>query len=349
MFFFSNPNLRKVYILTDYNAAAGVGKIIASSNVGLFVFGNGLEFDKTYYISCVVGEKSLNGDINYANPNRCLLISSQPIRFTKSPTAIALPLGSVCGKSVVLKGTALDGKGEWVVKTAPVGAKYTFSPTPNSPNATFSVTTNGTYVLQWRVTNGNCTDSAAATVTFLGIPSYSNLSINCNASGTSYTVSFKIVGVPPFKLLKGSNAAFILGNTLTSLPIQNAKPYRFYVKDAQNCDTLKVTGLHICSTFGDTDEGDTRASHNTQPDLESVSLFSLSPNPTSNLLKIQLQAPVPAEIVIFDHKGSLLKQAKMPEGQREMTLSLEEWPSGIYTCQLIAADAAYSKQFVIQK
>ncbi len=345
----ANPNLKKVYILTDYNASQGVGKILASSNVGLFVFGNGLEFDKTYYISCVVGEKSLTGDINYNNPNKCLLISSQPVRFTKSPTALAPPLGSACGKSVVLQATALDGKGEWIVKKAPIGAKYSFSPSSAAPNATFSVTTKGTYTMQWKVTNGICTDSASTSVTFLGMPTFENLTINCNASGTSYTVSFKLVGVPPYKLLKGSNPAFIIGNTLTSLPIQNAKPYRFYIKDAQNCDTLKVAGLHICSTFGGVDDREAPAITPTTPKPDSYVLFTLSPNPATNQLTVRVNEATSAEITLLDYKGSILKQLSLREGLLELSIPLDEWPSGIYTCQINSQNRVQSKQFIIQK
>ncbi|MGI4022888.1 MAG: beta strand repeat-containing protein [Janthinobacterium lividum] len=91
------------------------------------------------------------------------------VNITPAPSAaqagddvsICVPTGTTAANTTVTLGTnstaPTSGTGTWAVQSKPTG-----SPTPvfsnvNNINATFSNLSNGLYVLEWNVTNGNCT------------------------------------------------------------------------------------------------------------------------------------------------------------------------------------------------
>jgi hypothetical protein len=260
--------------------------------------------------------------------------------------ASSSPSASVCGRSFVLKAEAKDGTGKWKVQNFPTGATFTFDPSENDPNATFQVNSKGLYTLNWIVSNSICSDTSVTKVNFLDKPTAVNLTQKCNQSGTSYTVSFKLAGVPPFKLLKGSSTGFLTGSIFSSLPVQNAKPYKFLFKDAVSCDTLVVSGTYTCSSLTDDTETNDRSG---EPDLTIPFSYQLSPNPANNELQIQLSAPIAGEIVILDLNGAIVKKLTLTGSQDTEAIDISTLSAGPYTCQIKGKSGVYNQKFVVQR
>ncbi|MBK8720785.1 MAG: hypothetical protein IPL95_00415 [Saprospiraceae bacterium] len=342
----SNLNVKRTFLLTDYNTAKGVTTFLDTSKNGVFNYNPSLITGKTYYISSVVGEQLLNGAINFQSPQKCLLIACKPIRFLDAPTAASPPYAKVCGKTAQLNATSTNGIGKWVVVIKPTNATYQFLPNENDPNAQLSVSVKGTYVLRWIVNNGSCSDSSESILNILDKPSYSNLALKCNPSGTSYTVNFKINGTPPYKLLKGSSIGFITGSTYISFPVTNGKPYQVFIKDAQNCDTLILKGSYSCPTLGEVDAKD-RDNEFTPTDKKFS--FSISPNPTKSDININLSKPISGELFIRNIEGKLVKQIKINVDQKEINIPCQEYANGYYSCQILYEGEFYSNNFIINK
>jgi hypothetical protein len=263
-----------------------------------------------------------------------------------APTAASPPYAKVCGKVAQLNATGTNGIGKWVVVIKPTNATYQFLPNENDPNAQLSVSVKGTYVLRWIVTNGSCSDSSESILNILDKPSYSNLALKCNPSGTSYTVNFKINGTPPYKLLKGSSIGFITGSTYISFPVTNGKPYQVFIKDAQNCDTLILKGSYSCPTLGEVDAKD-RDNEFTPTDKKFS--FSISPNPTKSDININLSKPISGELFIRNIEGKLVKQIKINVDQKEIYIPCQDYANGYYSCQILYEGEFYSNNFIINK
>lgn len=342
----SNLNLSRFFILTDYNTSSGISTIIETSKNGIFNYNTSYITGKTYYITSVVGEVLLDGSINYNNPTKCLMTSCQPIRFLDAPSSsVFAAYNKVCGRLAQLNANATNGSGKWTVISKPSKATFQFLPNDTDPKAQFSVSEKGNYILRWVVSNGSCSDTSETILNILDKPTYKNLDIKCNQSGTTYTVNFKIVGTPPYKLLKGSSLGFITGTNFISFPIASGKPYQVFIKDAQNCDTLILKGVHSCTTFGESSITD----RENEANIEDFFKYTISPNPTKNDIWVKVSIPISGELYIRNIEGKVMKQIKIQPDQNEVLVQMSDLANGYYTSQIIYKDKIYSNNFIINR
>lgn len=88
--------------------------------------------------------------------------------------------------------------------------------------------------------------TGTAVITVNHPPTYTNLSLNCNAAQNNYTVSFTVLGATlPLTLLNGSGT--FVGNQFTSNPIPQASAYNFQFEDANQCGVITVSGPSTCN------------------------------------------------------------------------------------------------------
>ncbi len=91
--------------------------------------------------------------------------------------------GDECDLNFILNAVLSYGTGTWTKISGPGNA--TFSPNPNTPAATVSVTAYGTYTFRWTETKGVCTSSADIQVNFYQRPAV-NAGNGGNACGPEF-------------------------------------------------------------------------------------------------------------------------------------------------------------------
>jgi len=124
-----------------------------------------------------------------------------PIRLNATtlpcPEANAGSGGNECDLNFALNAVLSFGTGTWSKVSGPGNA--TFSPNPNTPVATVTVTAYGTYTFRWTETKGACTSSAEILVNFIQRPA-ANAGNGGNACGPEFelhasTVSSEATGI----------------------------------------------------------------------------------------------------------------------------------------------------------
>jgi gliding motility-associated-like protein len=119
----------------------------------------------------------------------CSNSNSVTVNFYEQPVANAGTGGDNCGKSFRLSGSMNVGTGVWTRVSGPGTA--TFSPSASDPEATVTVTTYGSYVFRWTVTNGTCSNYASVGVNFV-----SQTAANAGNGGEECDLNFILNAVP---------------------------------------------------------------------------------------------------------------------------------------------------------
>ncbi|MCC6725339.1 MAG: gliding motility-associated C-terminal domain-containing protein [Saprospiraceae bacterium] len=129
---------------------------------------------------------------------------------------------------------------------------------PNYPNGTWSGPgvsggsfdpngQNGSVTLTFTA-SANCTLASTTTVAVNGAPVFSNLDEPCEATNTTYTVSFTLSGgMAPYTI----GGVPIAGNSFVSPPINSGDNYSFVVDDAMGCGPITVSGTENCNCTTD--------------------------------------------------------------------------------------------------
>ncbi len=249
------------YILTDSCLSPRrVGNVISRNKTGTFGFSGGMIYGKTYYIALVVGDTLLNGQVKLdTTMNRCLDVRCQPVVFYQCPNTLCQPNDTVaCTKTYKLSTTPSFGTGKWEIKSRPIGSGANFVPSVNVPSPTVTVTTYGAYSFNWIEDNNGFKDTCTVSILFQFNPApsiiASTLDTICNATDTTYTVTFSLSGVAPYSIkqaLSNPNPAGTFsnggaGNKFTSASIKSDLGYRFVFKDAISCDSTVVQGINSC-------------------------------------------------------------------------------------------------------
>ncbi|MEO6133422.1 MAG: hypothetical protein ABIQ02_16390, partial [Saprospiraceae bacterium] len=117
-----------------------------------------------------------------------------------------------------------------------------FDPSGLSGNITLTFTPNA----------GQCASPATKIITVHSPPTFQNLTLTCNGSNTTYTVSFNIIGGSPGTYTV--NGVPVGGSVFTSGPINSGSGYNFMLDDANNCGPVVISGSHNCNcaTFAGT-------------------------------------------------------------------------------------------------
>ena len=97
----------------------------------------------------------------------CVFISTVDVDIDEKPAADAGTGGDECGLSFLFNATPSTGSGVWTQQAGPGSSSYNNA---NSPNATVTVDSYGTYTYRWTETNGVCSDFAEIVVNFYENP-----------------------------------------------------------------------------------------------------------------------------------------------------------------------------------
>lgn len=229
-----------------------LGTVYATASNPEFLFSNGLMTNKLYYISSVLGAKKTNGTINLSDP--CLGISAGiPVMFHSLPTAQLL------GDSLICQGQKTD----LLLKPNGIAPfQIDFSQNGQSQALTLltdlilNQKTNGEYIIN-KITDANgCT---ASNIDTLRIQTPNKLTINnikttCNPDN-SYFVSFDVNGGDKNSYFTIGKKGKFQGNKFTSEAIASGQVYFFQVKDANNCDSVMVSGSYKCDCIEKSNPG----------------------------------------------------------------------------------------------
>ena len=149
----------------------------------------------------------------------CLPNSADVTYKISSPPTVANagPDQSECSNTLkvfqLAANTPAVGTGKWSIEDGPAG---TFSDV-NDPNATFTPSTEGVFLLKWQIINGDCVGATASTdyvKIFMSYPpSTSNAGtdqvISCSNSAT-LTATTPTIGFGKWELVSGPNAANVI-------------------------------------------------------------------------------------------------------------------------------------------
>jgi|WetSurSiteA1Bulk_404760.scaffolds.fasta_scaffold02155_2 gliding motility-associated-like protein len=121
--------------------------------------------------------------------------------------------GTECDLSFLLNAVPSTGIGLWSVVTGPGTALFT--PNPNSPTATVTVSAYGTYTFRWTETNGPCSSSSIVTVIF-----YQQPLANAGAGGSECDMDFILNAIPSigtgtWTMISGTGTAIFTPNANT--------------------------------------------------------------------------------------------------------------------------------------
>jgi len=173
------------------------------------------------------------------------------VDFFEQPVSFAGITDSTCGTlDYTFAALPSAGTGTWTVEAGPGTATYV--PNANSPTATATVSTLGTYTFEWREVNGVCSDSATVIVRYFNLPvvSYSGL-------GATYCISdTTTVPLTPVPIGGNFSGNGLLGNAFhPDLAAVGINIITYTYTDANGCtntalDSTIILGLPLVNFSG---------------------------------------------------------------------------------------------------
>ena len=146
----------------------------------------------------------------------------------------------------------------------------------------------GDHEVIYTYTSGTCPPNSASTfLTVHGAPAFQNIDRQCDGTGTSFTVSFEIVGGDPasYTFIGSTGGNITPGNPsmFISNPIPSGNAYSFQVFDSHLCDTITISGSYSCNCAtqaGSMDQNPILACENDTVNVIPASGYALDPNDT---------------------------------------------------------------------
>lgn len=150
-----------------------------------------------------------------------------------APVAPALGTASVCESDTPLDLATLANPnysaGTW---SGPGVTGGSFDPNGQSGSVNLTFTP-----------SANCTAASMTTVTVIAAPGFSALNEPCDATNTTYNVSFTLSGgTAPYTV----DGLTLTGTTFTSAPIASGDNYSFVIDDAMGCGPVMASGTENC-------------------------------------------------------------------------------------------------------
>lgn len=107
------------------------------------------------------------------------------------------------------------------------------------------------YVYDFTQTTPSCTDEESFNVTINEVPTVTGLNRTCDATSTSYTVSFTVTGgdagsYTVTNTAPGGIGGSFSGNVWTSNAIPSGTAFTFEVDDANSCGPVSISGIRDC-------------------------------------------------------------------------------------------------------
>ena len=234
------------YILHTGSGLTIVGEI-ARSDMPEFCFdaGLGMTYGTTYYISAVVANDMGGGMVDLSDPCRAVA-QGTPVIFFEEPTADLSGDVTICvGENADLT-VNYTGPGPYNISYTDGVDTFNLNGINANPyTLTVSPTATTTYTLV-SMSNANCPGlvSGTGTVTVNEAPVVDNVSTDCNATSTAFTVTFEISGgdAGSYQVLPAGSGVITPGTpaVFTSNEIPSPATYSFQVFDANGCDTILV-------------------------------------------------------------------------------------------------------------
>ncbi|MCC6723160.1 MAG: gliding motility-associated C-terminal domain-containing protein [Saprospiraceae bacterium] len=234
---FLDGNDIRVFVLHSGNSVSIEPPIIGVfDNTDITFNAASMNYGQTYYLSAMVGDDNGNGNVLATDP--CAQIAQgTPIVFYEVPSA------SIAGGNEVCVGNSLDltlqlsGASPWEVtingqSVSIFTSPFTYTVTPNS-------TTN--FVLS-NVMDAHCsaTLNDSETVTVNEPPTVGTPVVQCDPTGTSFTVCFEIFGgdASCYSVLPMNGT--LTGNMFCSNPIPDGQGYHYTISDCKGCTPVII-------------------------------------------------------------------------------------------------------------
>ncbi|MEI9933747.1 MAG: PKD domain-containing protein [Ferruginibacter sp.] len=199
------------------------------------------------------------GTINYTTPgtynisldviNECGVTNiTDSIHVINVTTSNAGPPQKVCGSSVTMAAdTTTNGTGLWSRISGPSSYAIT---TASSPTTTITNLVQGTYVFQWKITNGICSSSSNDTITILSGPTPANAGSDqelCLATIVSLSANPPSIGTGLWSLVRGPADYTITNASSPSTTVTALVPgvYTFQWKTSLNTCTSSMDSVLI--------------------------------------------------------------------------------------------------------
>lgn len=214
-------------------ASNTLGTVVATNNLPAFSFdGGSMSYGTVYYVSSVAGNDDGTGLVDLADP--CLSVApGTPIVFYEVPTAAISGGIEICPGETADLTIDLTGDSPWAVTINGTvvdninGTPYTYQVQP-AATTTYDLTL---------VEDENCVNivADAQTVTVHDPPVIDSVGVECNQTGTAYTVALGISGgdatcyevIPP--------TGTLTGDQFVSDEIPSGQGYTFEVTDCFGC------------------------------------------------------------------------------------------------------------------
>ena len=130
------------------------------------------------------------------------------------------------------------------------------------------------------------------------------------------------------------NSAIIFGATTNTYTVTQDGVYSVSVTDNNFCtgksNIITITNLSVEELSGNG--------------------VKVHPNPNRGSFKLEIPGFVtPTEITILDVQGRMVKKEAIPSGQKEATIEMAEFPSGVYFVKLRSGTSVFHSKFVLEK
>jgi gliding motility-associated-like protein len=247
------------FILYDQSGSLP-GSVMLTSLTPEFGYDPSLTYGATYHIAAVVSDDSGTGfPVLDNNIDACLSISNgQPVVFVQNPEV------SILGDNTICEGDSTDiifnlvgvgpfdvtynnGTNDQTLTGIYSGYVVRVSPAVTTTYNLVSVSLSATPFCSGNINPTN----NSITIDVLETPVISNVVSDCNSLGTSYTVSFEIIGGSSTLYNVSGDPGTLVGNVFTSDLLAGGSVYTFQVDDGSGCPPVILSGIEYCNCTPD--------------------------------------------------------------------------------------------------
>jgi large repetitive protein len=236
----------KLVFILHSNAAYPFGTIYAQANTPAFSFqAASMTIGTTYYISALAANGTPTG---VDTSDLCRSVSAgTPVRWLNPPSANMSGTYAVCSGQQQTVAITLTGNPIFNLTYSANGTNIPITTSNTTYNISTALLQSGAYSLIG-ISDQYCvgTVSGSATVTVSPALVGTTPTVSCNPSNGTYLVNFNLSGTAPYTVITGNGTVTGSAFTSASTPLTNSN-YLYAIRDANNCDTIYVTGTANCA------------------------------------------------------------------------------------------------------
>jgi gliding motility-associated-like protein len=248
-----------------------------------------------------------NGSTTYSivtvtDANGCdgtIMGSDVVVVSSMAPDATLSGDADICGSEDVTLTFNFNGTGPFDATYTDGTSTFSINDALATHTINHNISTNTTFNLLSLVDDNGCdgTVSGSATITVNEPIQANNVLTSCDASFTSYTVSFEISGGNSAAYNVSGMSGTLNGNQFTSDPIASGNTYNFDISDGAGCPIVNVTGSYSCACANDAGQMDLTAIEVCEDEIANASFIAGSSTVNPGDL---------FEYVIHDNAGAAL-------------------------------------------